>query len=329
MDNLAVALTVFIVSGVVVVISGVQLARNGDTLAEHTGWGHLWVGTIFLAGATSLPELFTNAIAVSIDAPAIAVGTVLGANMLNIFKLGVVGLVLGFLGKGFFQHVARETHVLVMVTIALAALVLVLAWTEVDARLWIFSAGGLTIAVAYLLGMRLVYKAGSNGPEEGDPPGDPALLKRAWRGFFIAAAAIAVAAPFLAISADGLAETTGLSGSFIGVLFVSFVTSLPEASAAIEASRQGNYALVMGNLYGSCTFNLGILAVIDPLYREGPILGAFGSGHYAAALTGLTLMVLGWIAMQKPRLMGVPRWLALAGIVTLYFMGLFWVFTLD
>jgi cation:H+ antiporter len=328
MDNLAVALAVFIVSGVVVVVSGIQLARNGDALAEHTGWGHLWVGTIFLAGATSLPELFTNAIAVSIDAPAIAIGTVLGANMLNIFKLGVVGLVLGYLGKGFFQHVARETHVLALVTIAIAVLVLVLAWTELDASLWIFSVGGLTIAAAYLFGMRLVYKAASNGSED-DPPGDPALLRRAWRGFFIAAFAIAVAAPFLAVSADGLAETTGLSGGFIGVLFVSFVTSLPEASAAIEAARQGNYALVMGNLYGSCIFNLGILAVIDPLYREGPILGAFGSGHYAAALTGLSLMVLGWLAMQKPRLRGIPRWTALASIVTLYFVGLFWVFTLD
>jgi cation:H+ antiporter len=310
-------------------MSGIQLARSGDALAEHTGWGHLWVGTIFLAGATSLPELFTNAIAVSIDAPAIAVGTVLGANMLNIFKLGVVGLVLGFLGKGFFQHVARETHMLALVTIGIATLVLVLAWTEIDVRLWIFSAGGLAIFVAYLLGMRLVYKAGRNGPEESASRDEPALLKRAWRGFFIAALAIAAAAPFLAISADGLAETTGFSGSFIGVLFVSLVTSLPEAAAAIEAARQGNYALVMGNLYGSCTFNLGILAVIDPLYREGPILGAFGSGHYAAALTGLSVMILGWVAMQKPRLMGAPRWLGLIGIVALYPVGLFWVFILD
>ena len=328
MDNLAVALPVFIASGAVVVFSGTKLARHGDALADQTGWGHLWVGTIFLAGATSLPELFTDSIAVLIGATAIGIGDILGSNMVNIYMLGIMGVTLTLLKKGFFYHVARATQVLVLVTIILAGLVLTLAWTGADASLWIFSAGGLAIVGAYLLGMRLVYIAGNNDPEYA-PPRDAVQLKRAWRGFLVAAGAIAVAAPFLAISADGIAETTGLSGSFIGILFVSIVTSLPEASAVVESARQRNYALITGNLYGSCTFNLVILAIMDPLYREGPILGAFGSGHYAAALIGVGLMVLGWIAMQRPRLMGIPRWLALGGMLAIYPVGMYWVFVLE
>ena len=328
MDNLAVALSVFIASAMVVVISGIQLARHGDALAEHTGWGHLWVGTILLAVATSLPELFTDSIAVLIGATAIGIGDILGSNMVNIYMLGIAGATLTFLKKGFFYHVARETRVLVLVTIVLATLVLTLAWTGTDASVWIFSTGGMAIVGAYLLGMRLVYSAGSGGPEYAHPR-DAVLLKRAWRGFLMAAGAIAVAAPFLAISADGIAGATGLSGSFIGILFVSVVTSLPEASAIVETARQRNFALITGNLYGSCTFNLVILAIMDPLYGEGPILGAFGSGHYAAALIGVGLMVLGGIAMLKPRLMGIPRWLALGGMLVIYPVGVYWVFTLG
>jgi len=73
----------FLVSAAVVIRSGLSLSKAGDLLAERTGLGRLWVGTIFLAIATSLPELVTNLSAVRLDAPALAGGNILGANMLN------------------------------------------------------------------------------------------------------------------------------------------------------------------------------------------------------------------------------------------------------
>ena len=46
-----------------------MLARFGDQVADVTGWGALWVGTILVSVATSLPELVTNITAVRIDSP--------------------------------------------------------------------------------------------------------------------------------------------------------------------------------------------------------------------------------------------------------------------
>lgn len=66
---------VFVVSATVVVRSGLSLSRAGDRIAEATGLGRLWVGTILLALATSLPELVTNLSAVRLNAPALAGGT--------------------------------------------------------------------------------------------------------------------------------------------------------------------------------------------------------------------------------------------------------------
>lgn len=62
----------FLASAAVVVRSGLRLSNAGDRLAEATGIGRLWVGTILLALATSLPELVTNLAAVHLDAPDLA-----------------------------------------------------------------------------------------------------------------------------------------------------------------------------------------------------------------------------------------------------------------
>ena len=66
-DNLALSVPVFLASAVVVVIAGVALARFGDQIADITGWGALWVGTILVSVATSLPELITNISAIVIE----------------------------------------------------------------------------------------------------------------------------------------------------------------------------------------------------------------------------------------------------------------------
>jgi Ca2+/Na+ antiporter len=58
--DLAIAIGIFLASAVTVIYFGTQLAKYGDALATLTGWGRLFVGSILVALATSLPELSTN-----------------------------------------------------------------------------------------------------------------------------------------------------------------------------------------------------------------------------------------------------------------------------
>ena len=103
--DLAVALAVFAGSAVLVIFCGAKLAVYGDALATLTGWGRLFVGSLLVALATSLPELATNITAVRLDPPnpELAVGNVMGANMLNMFTLSMVALAFG--GKRFIEKV--------------------------------------------------------------------------------------------------------------------------------------------------------------------------------------------------------------------------------
>ena len=106
--DLTIAIAVFLGSAVVVMYCGAKLALYGDALASLTGWGRLFVGSLLVALATSLPELSTNISAVQLDPPnpELAVGNVFGANMLNMFTLSAVALAFG--GKRFLQQVAPE-----------------------------------------------------------------------------------------------------------------------------------------------------------------------------------------------------------------------------
>ena len=87
------ALTGFLLCAIVVVICGIQLASLGDKIAVQTGLGQSFVGTLFLAIATSLPELTVGITAVKIGAYDLMIGNVAGANMLNILVIAIADLI--------------------------------------------------------------------------------------------------------------------------------------------------------------------------------------------------------------------------------------------
>ncbi|MCK5916543.1 MAG: hypothetical protein KAG92_10425, partial [Deltaproteobacteria bacterium] len=65
-------------------------------------------------------------------------------------------------------------------------------------------------------------------------------------------------------AADQLAEVTGMSRGFIGVILLGFVTSLPELVSPISATLFVNAPdLAIGNIFGSNAANLAILALLD------------------------------------------------------------------
>ena len=73
----------FIVAGIIIVFTAMELAKIANHLAEITGWGSTFMGTIMLAIITSLPELVTSIAAVKIKAYDLALGIILGANIIN------------------------------------------------------------------------------------------------------------------------------------------------------------------------------------------------------------------------------------------------------
>jgi cation:H+ antiporter len=80
---------------------------------------------------------------------------------------------------------------------------------------------------------------------------------------------LTVGGEFLVRSSSRLASNLGVSRLFIGLTVVAFGTSAPEAVVSVTAALRGASDLALGNVVGSCIFNvlfiLGLSAIIVPL----------------------------------------------------------------
>lgn len=79
-------------TGAVILVAGFTLTRSGEAIAARTGMGESFFGAVFLAGATSLPELSSALAAARLGRPQMAIGDVLGGNLFNLTLILVVDL---------------------------------------------------------------------------------------------------------------------------------------------------------------------------------------------------------------------------------------------
>jgi cation:H+ antiporter len=114
----------FYLAAAVVVAAGVWLSFTGDRIADVTGWGTSFVGNLFLAVATSAPEIVVSISAVRMGVPDLALGDILGANMLDTAMVGLVDL---FYVRGSIFAATSQVNLVVVAAALLMTLVVSLA----------------------------------------------------------------------------------------------------------------------------------------------------------------------------------------------------------
>jgi cation:H+ antiporter len=85
-------IALFLATAAVIVMAGAVLTQCGDIIAKRTQLGGLLVGTILIAGATSLPELGVNIASVRRGDADLAAGDLLGSSLMNLLILAVLDL---------------------------------------------------------------------------------------------------------------------------------------------------------------------------------------------------------------------------------------------
>jgi cation:H+ antiporter len=296
----------FLLSAAVIAVAGSVLTRYADAIADLTGLGRLLAGSIFLAAATSLPELSVDLSAVRQGSVDIAVGDLLGSSLFNLLILAMLDCVYvprwRMLSPVSAAHALTGSHGIALTGIAGVGILLGPQLGNVT-----FLGVGpavLAISLTYLLGVRTVFldqrvaasqKAGDGGKGEIVAiPAGSMTFRRAILGYLIAAAAILAAGPFLASSASRIAEISGMGKSFVGTAFVALCTSLPELVASITAVRMGAPDLALGNIFGSNVFNMILLLPLD-LMHPGSLLSSVAPIH---ALTCLATIVVTSVAIM-------------------------------
>lgn len=148
----------FLIAAIIIIFTAIKLAQVTNSLADLTGWGTTFMGTIFLAIVTSLPELVTSLTAIKIKAFDLAVGIVLGANILD--------MTIPFFSDIFYagppilsvvspQHIISALFAIILTSIAIASIVY-------KPKKSVFSLGiaAWLIFLGYFLGIFIIFKIG-------------------------------------------------------------------------------------------------------------------------------------------------------------------------
>lgn len=289
-DRLTLSSILQILGGLVLLAAGGEfLVRGSVRLAERLGLSPLIIGIVLVGFGTSAPELVTSVTAALDGSPGIAVGNVVGSNITNLL------LVLG--AAAIFGPLAIDPRSFRRDGIAMAAatilLVVLVATTDTIGRL--AGAAGLILLAAYL-----ILAARSERNHQGDhgeaAPGPPfaVLLIVPVAGL----AAVLFGADLLVEGGETIARMLGVSEAVIGLSIVAIGTSLPELATAVAAIIRRQPELAIGNVLGSCIFNvlgiLGITALIQPLAVPAEIAAYDIWVLLAATIVACLLAITGW-----------------------------------
>ncbi len=112
-----------------------------------------------------------------------------------------------------------------------------------------------------------------------------------WLKIALCSVLITVAGSALVRNGDRIAELTGLSRSWIGLILLATATSLPELFTGISAVTLADAPnIAVGDALGSCVFNLLMLVLLDELSRSDPVYRRIDQGHILTAGFGVILI---------------------------------------
>jgi cation:H+ antiporter len=318
----------FIISAGVVVFAASKLAEYGDVISVRTKLGGVFVGTILLAGATSLPELIASFSAFREGVPNLAAGNFFGSNMVNVVLIALVDLInfqVPLLRRVAVSHALTAALSTVLMLVAIIAILghvdIAIGWVGLDS---------LLLIILYFGGVWLIQREGQAqgaAPAVIEPGPEFPSLRRGLVGFGVAAAALVFVVPLLVNASAGIATITGLGTGFIGTALLSLVTSLPELIAALAAVRMNAFDMAVGNLFGSNVFNMLALGLADFFYTDGRFLGAIDENFVLVGLLGLLLTnmaLVGNLARVERKFLFIE--VDAIAIVVVYLLGMYLLF---
>jgi cation:H+ antiporter len=261
----------FLACSLLIFVAGRKLSFYADIIAEQTGIGKSWIGTLVLAPLTSLPEFFNGVSAVLwVKAPDIAIGGILGSCVCNLFILSLLDFISG--NEPLNQKVKSNHFFSLNFSIIMLALTgLGMAFNHRICLGWV-SPVSMVLFFTYFIALHFIYQAEKDITSETENTYLDTSLSRAIKRFVLNAIIIIIAAIWLPRIGNALAEITGLSQTFVGSIFIALSTSLPELVVTFFAFKLGNVDMAVSNILGSNIVNLWFIPIYDLLYTQGPLL---------------------------------------------------------
>lgn len=324
---LAISIVALAVGALVLSTAGVRLTRVVDMIADRTGLGEAIAGAVLLGATTSLPGLVTTVSGAVADEAGFAVSNAIGGIAAQTTFLVVADLTYRRVN---LEHAAASIPNLVQ-TVTLVSLIGVVLAATGSPDITLFQIHPATVLLVAVYGYGLVLTSRTRdspmwAPEQTDetvvdepedPIGQPSD-RRLWTEFGVLASTVAATGWVIGRGGLSIADQTGLSGSLVGALFTSVVTSLPELVTVLAAVRMGALTLAVADIVGGNTFDVMFVAVGDIAYRSGSIYHA--ADRQALFLMAVTVVLTSLLAAGM--IEREERHIGFEGVAILGFYGL-------
>lgn len=259
----------FLIIGLALILVGANALTDGSSaLARKYGVSDLVIGLTVVAFGTSAPELVISVMSAIQGNAGLAVGNVVGSNLFNI--LAIIGI------TAIIRPLTINRSMLFndIPLVVLSSLVLLamgngplLDGTDVA---MLTRVDGIILLLLFAIFMRYTFAQAHNGDAamEMSPQRPMSTVKSiVWVAGGLAG--LIYGGDRFVAGASGLASAMGVSDAVIGLTIVAAGTSLPELATSITAAVKNRIGMAVGNVIGSCVFNvfmvLGCAGTIRPL----------------------------------------------------------------
>ncbi|MBQ5999064.1 MAG: calcium/sodium antiporter [Treponema sp.] len=297
--------------GFILLVKGADFFVDGSSgIAKIFHIPSIVIGLTIVSFGTSLPELAVSLTSALKGINGIAIGNVVGSNIVNLMLVaGATALISPIpVGKSLLN---KDFPFSMLITVALLA-VTADTFLSDTTNLTISRGDGIILLVLFTIFMySTVSYSLANQQEESDEDSEKIPL---WKSIVLSAAGLAgviAGGQMVVKSASAIAAKAGMSETLIGLTVVAFGTSLPELVTSLIAAKKGENDIAIGNVVGSNIFNilfiLGLSATISPMKNVDPniiadafILIAFSAFVWICArpklqlgrITGLLMLIL-------------------------------------
>ena len=275
--------------GFIMLIKGADWFVEGTAgVAEKFGIPQIVIGLTIVAMGTSAPEAAVSITSALKGSAGIAIGNVIGSNILNVLViLGVTGTIVSIaIRKSTFVY---EIPYMIIISVVLV----VMGMTGGSINL----IEGIMLWVLFIVYLLYLLKMAKNNKEENE---EKTELAPTWKliVFAIVGGILIVWGSNVTVnSATYIAKLIGLSDRFIGLTIVALGTSLPELVTSVTAALKNKADIAIGNIVGSNIFNMlfviGTTALITPVTFEPQFMidGAVNIG----------VAILLWVSVAKTK----------------------------
>ena len=263
---------IIVIIGISVVLAGAdRLTEGASALARRLHVSEIVIGLTIVAAGTSAPELFVSLVSALKGTPDLAVGNVVGSNIMNAMLIvGCAAMVAPMVISRSTVHKDIPFAVIASVLLVLACIDGQLSWTITGHT--IGRLDGVMLLVGYVLFMYYTLKhAKADDSETAQVKAQSVWLSIIY--VVVGLAALVFGSDWFVGAASRIATSLGVGESVIGLTIVAGGTSLPELATSVVAARKGRSAMAIGNVIGSNVFNvlmiLGVTALICPMQING------------------------------------------------------------